>query len=648
MAFLALGLAALAVTGWQALDGAASALRQASYDRLTAVRETRASELQRYITHIRSQVEALSTDESTLTALERFQQSWGGSDAKIRAIQTAFVTGNPHPPGSRDLLLTAPGLGSYGETHARFHPTFHGYKLAFGFYDFFLISADGRVLYTVMKEPDLGVSLESEPYRSTPLAAVFRKARETGTTAMQDYAPYVASGMAPAAFVAAPLRRAGRIEGVLAIQIAIDEVNDVMDGGRRWREQGLGETGQVYVVGPDNTLRSDLRRGIEDPSGYLDELAKAGIAPETIKRIRKTGTAVLAYPLNLEVIERIREGQSGTDLGRDTRGTEVLRSHAPMALDGFNWVIIAEMENAEALIPVVALRQRIVGAGVLAALAFFFVAGWLGASVTGPVLAVASVARRLGRGERGLRMPVNGDDEIAQLSADFNRMSDDLERTTVSKRELEALAGRLITAQEEERTRVARELHDDFTQRLAAAAFEAGRLEKLPDDPEPVRAGLGRLKNELAEISEEVHTLSRRLHPRMLDDLGLVAALEGECRAVFERGGPVVELSAAGPLTNLSKDAQLAFYRIAQEALRNIHRHSGAEEAEIRLARLGTRVEMEIRDNGRGFDRSRDDWHPGLGLASMEERARLLGGGFRVESKPGEGTRILVWLPCGT
>ncbi|MEO5925282.1 MAG: histidine kinase [Bryobacteraceae bacterium] len=669
VAFVSLGLAAIAVTGWQASAGAIEALRQASYDRLTAVRETRASELERYFAQMRSQVGALATDDSTVNALEQLQaawpripvsaaspdalrdyyrklgvpQSWFPQDPAALALQSEFLLSNSHPEGSKDLVLEAPRLGVYGEVHARFHPTFLRYKVAFGYYDVFLLSKDsGRVLYSVMKEVDIGVPLDSEPYRSGPLAAIYRKAlaqEGENPVVMEDYSPYVASGMAPSAFLAAPIRRAGNVEGVLAIQVAIDEINGVMDGGRRWREQGLGATGQAYVVGPDDTLRSDLRHGIEDPEAYLAQLKESGIAPEVLDRIRRDGTAVLAYPLKLKLSE------SGTDLARDSRGVPVLRSHAPLRIEDLPWTIIAEIESDEAFQAVAALQRRIVLVGLAVAFIFFIAAGWLGVSVTGPVLMLASIVRRIGRGERGLRIPARGQDEVAQLSADVNRMMLELERTTVSKRELEVLAGRLITAQEDERSRVARELHDDFTQRLAAAAVQAGRLEKLAGDSEPVRSGLVQLKKQMAEISEEVHNLSRRLHPAMLDDLGLAASIEAECRAVFERGGPVVDIRINNLLPSVSKDAQLAIYRITQETLRNIQRHSGVHEADLHLSRVDDGIELEIMDRGLGFDRTLPGWHPGVGLASMEERTRLLGGRFQVESAPGKGTTIRVWFP---
>jgi signal transduction histidine kinase len=675
--FVVLGLAAIAATGWQASTVATAALQQTTYDRLTAVREMRASELERYFANIRAQVNALATDAAVLSAMEEFgaawpslprateaesdrlrdfyrsttnPESWLPTDPQAAALQHAFLAQSPHPRGNRDLQLEAESLGNYSRVHARYHPTFHRYKTAFGYYDVFLIEpTTGRILYTTQKEIDLGARLTDAPYSATPLAHAYHRAMaaaDPAATVIQDYEPYPPSAGAPAAFVAATLRRAGSIAGVLAIQIAIDEVNSLMDGREQWLNQGLGDTGQVYIVGPDNLLRSDLRARIVNPERYLTELAAAGVSEEIIERIRHNRTAVMTYPVNLEVIERVREGEHGTELGRNTRGISVLRSHGPLKVEGLNWAIVAEMETNEALAPVKALQRRIFSVGLVIAIVFFFAAGWMGASVTGPVLALASIVRRVGKGERGLRIPFAGKDEIAQLANDFNRMSDDLERTTVSKRELEALAGRLITTQEDERRRIARELHDDFTQRLAAASIEAGALERLPDGSESeLRFRVAQLKRNLSATSEEVHSLSRRLHPALVEDLGCVAAIEGECRAVFERGGPLVNTRITGDFSDVARETQLALYRVTQEALRNVQRHSGAAEADLSLIRDGNFVVLEIRDAGRGFDPSRPTSDAHLGITSMEERARLLGGSLTVESQPGAGTTLRLRLP---
>lgn len=691
-----LALAAIGVTGAIASAGASNALRQATYDRLTAIRETRRHALERYFDDLGRHVSALSTSEATsqalqelrdawprvlelhdgtagLAALVRFYeaslgprladtlppadllQTWFPSDPRTRMVQYEAIAANPHPVGVKDLLLdVGGGARAWGEAHARHHPTFHRYQSAFGFYDIFLISApEGRVLYTVMKEMDLGVDLTAEPYRSTGLGRVYQRVMDADWpyaepgVVLEDYAPYIASAFAPAAFVAAPVRVAGATIGVLAMQMSIREVDRVMTQGRNWREAGFGETGQAYAVGSDNTLRSDLRQQIEDPERFAASLEAAGVPTATVERIRRDRTTVLNLPVDLRVVEPIGGAPSGTEYGMNLLGKQVLRSHAALDIPGLRWALVAEIDADEALAPVRALQARVFTAGIAVAGLFFVVAGWLGASVTRPILGLAKAVAQLGAGRRGATVPIRSNDEVGELAMAFNRMSEDLERTTVSKVELEALARRLISAQEDERRRVGRELHDDMVQRIAATAIEVGRLERDRALPEDLRAGLERLKHTLAALSTDVHGLSRRIHPAMLDELGLVAAIEAECRAFMERGGPPVDVRVRGPVEDVGKDVRLAVYRIVQETLRNIWQHAGATEVELVLEHSGTDVRLSIADNGTGFDRSVPGWRVGLGLASMEERARLLGGELTLTSTPGAGTRIEVTLPSG-
>lgn len=686
---MVLACAAVGVTGWLASAGATGALRAATDERLTAIRETRRHALEQYFENLTRHVVALSTSETSARALQDLGQAWAGlapvaagspeydglrrfytetlaprvsamlsqealldawfpRDPSVWRAQHHTIAGNAYPPGSKDLLLDLPGAGRYGEAHARHHPTFHRYQSAFGFYDIFLISApEGRVLYSVMKEVDLGAVLTAAPYRDTGLGRVYARAMARAgadaeaSVVVDDYAPYIASAFAPAAFVAAPVRVAGATVGVLAMQLSIREVDRVMTGARNWRDAGFGDTGQVYVVGADNTLRSDLRAQVEDPAKLLGDLRTAGVQAGTIDRIRRDQTTVLNLPVMLPPVS---SGGGDTEAGVNLLGQPVLRSRAAVDIPGLQWTLVAEVNADEALAPVRALQARLLTAGLLVGVLFFVVGGWMGASVTRPVLELARTVARLGAGQRGATVTVRSRDEVGQLAGAFNRMSADLERTTVSKAELEVLAGRLISAQEDERRRVARELHDDLVQRLAAMAIEVGRLERQAPGAGQ-HAGLAVLKRTLATLSEDVHGLSRRLHPATLEEQGLLASIEHECRAFTERGGPPVDLHAEGACDDLPGPVALALFRIVQESLRNASQHARATEVSISVRRADRDVTLDVTDDGDGFDRARPDWQGGLGLASMEERARLLGGACEVTSSPGKGTHVHVALP---
>jgi PAS domain S-box-containing protein len=218
-----------------------------------------------------------------------------------------------------------------------------------------------------------------------------------------------------------------------------------------------------------------------------------------------------------------------------------------------------------------------------------------------------------------------------------------------SKKDLQRLAGRLISAQEEELRRLSRELHDDLTQRLAVLAIEAGKLEldlnRMPDKcPETVHT-VGRIKEQLIKVSEDVHTISRQLHPTILDDLGLVRAIESECSAVMGRHPARITFMHENIPDEISDDTALCLYRVVQEGLRNITAHSQAKNCEIYLNGDDHALSLTVSDDGMGFDPLEVRSMPGLGLSSMRERVQLIRGDFAIRSQPGKGTVITVRVP---
>ena len=206
------------------------------------------------------------------------------------------------------------------------------------------------------------------------------------------------------------------------------------------------------------------------------------------------------------------------------------------------------------------------------------------------------------------------------------------------------LSGRLINAQEEERSRLARELHDDVTQRLALLAIDAGRGERNL----PSAAGgtaMRAMRESLIRLSEDVHALAYRLHPSILEDLGLIEALKTECERFGRVASIPVDLKAQEVPDPLPDAVALCLYRIAQEALRNVGRHARASAVQVSLRRLDGGVQLAVRDNGAGFDPAQQRDRPSLGHASMRQRIYQLNGELEVESAPGHGTTVLAWVP---
>lgn len=222
-------------------------------------------------------------------------------------------------------------------------------------------------------------------------------------------------------------------------------------------------------------------------------------------------------------------------------------------------------------------------------------------------------------------------------------------RDITDRKRLQDFSAGAMQASEDERQRIARELHDDTAQRLATLMLRI-RLLSMQTDPDAWRSGLASLRDEILETAEGVKRIARGLRPPELEEVGLVTAIQAHLRGLREGGGFEVdaEIDAVDHLLDI--ETKLALYRVVQEALSNVVRHSGAERAHLRLGTEDGLVYVVIEDDGRGFAEGevREVRGGGLGLVSMQERAVMVGGRVIVDSTPGEGTRVRINVPAST
>ena len=218
-----------------------------------------------------------------------------------------------------------------------------------------------------------------------------------------------------------------------------------------------------------------------------------------------------------------------------------------------------------------------------------------------------------------------------------------LQRVRMRRAKLEALAmsGRLMTAHEDERRRLARELHDDVTQRLARLAIDAARLPSPSTGP-----ATPSIHTRLAQLGEDVHALSYRLHPSIVEDLGLAEALKAECEQMARDDTIRLEMDICDIGNTLPKDFALCLFRVAQEALHNVARHARATRVTVTLRQRDDGIALSVGDDGVGFDPDSPRAKFSLGHAGMRERVRLLAGYVRIQSAPSRGTSVVAWLPA--
>lgn len=225
-----------------------------------------------------------------------------------------------------------------------------------------------------------------------------------------------------------------------------------------------------------------------------------------------------------------------------------------------------------------------------------------------------------------------------------HKIEDTEERLTRAQRELQELAAYLFSVQEEERRRVARELHDDVSQRLAALSLEIARVRGEQEGAGQLEASKV-ISGIIDSLSMDVRQISHRLHPAILDDLGLVSALNALVDEFGEREGMFTTFSSSDVPEGVSRPTATAIYRVAQEALRNVGKHAGKTHVKVLLGRIDDRLHLEVRDFGIGFDQQDGAAGHGLGIISMKERARIAGGTFELKSDLGQGTSVVLDVP---
>jgi PAS domain S-box-containing protein len=223
---------------------------------------------------------------------------------------------------------------------------------------------------------------------------------------------------------------------------------------------------------------------------------------------------------------------------------------------------------------------------------------------------------------------------------------EDITERKLAEEALGSVRSRLIEAQEQERARISRELHDDTNQRLAMLAIGLEQLRNdLPDDTVELRSRVEELRRHTLEISKDVQALAHKLHSPRLEYMGLIAAMSAFCREFGEQQKVEIDFKTQDLLSPLSPDISLCLFRVLQEALHNSAKHSGVRRFEVQLRGTSDEAHLTVKDSGAGFDREAARRSRGLGLISMEERLKLLKGTLSIETQPKRGTTIHATVP---
>jgi class 3 adenylate cyclase len=473
---LLLGAVAVMITGVLGYIRAREALERAIFAQLTAARETKAHQVESYFRTVRNEIRLLAASKMVVDATRGFREAVDEYDGKpvppevkesvhgwydghympmVRKLlgkdvpdtefipsspasyilQDLYIVRNPHPDGRRDLL-DDPGDGStYSKIHAIFHPLMRTAAATVGFEDFMIVDPrTGRLIYTVDKDADFATSLRAGPYRQSKLAAAAARcavAPDPSLTCLEDFSPYLPSNGEPEAFMAAPIIDRGVVTGVLVAELSIGEIDAIITGGRRWRNEGFGATGEAYLVGPDFLVRSSGRGFFEKPAAYFAELKAGGATDEDIAAIERYGSPLLHQRADTIATRAAIGGVDGIGQVPDYRGVPTLASWAPVRVPGVKWGIVAKIDSSEAFEPVYRLERDLLIVGAIAFLVVVVTGAWLSRALLGPLRELTAGVRRFAAGDHDAHVPVRTRDEIGQLCLAFNGMIDDINQKNV-------------------------------------------------------------------------------------------------------------------------------------------------------------------------------------------------------------------------
>jgi len=462
--------------GFLGYFSATDALEKVTFDQLTSVRETKRQVITNYFDRIKKQVATFSESKMVVDAMQSFKNAslflendfygdvapdsmlvslneyyaseflprWQNISLDTSAtveefmidntaalkLQYYYISGNPYPTGSKELLDKAPDGSLYSDVHERYHTIFRNYSREFEFYDIFLVdNQSSKVLYSTSKEIDYMANLLEGPYRDSNIAKAFEKASESpfrNFIILTDFEKYSPSYDSPSAFIASPIFDKHKKIGVLIFQISPEVVNRILTGGQQWEIEGLGTTGETYLVSSDFKMRSDARMLTENPDSYF-EMLEDNFPQAEVELVKRHNTSILFQSVNTEAAQNAIQGITGTKIITNYRGKRALSAFSDLDIDGVQWGIISEIEEDEAFALVYTLRRKI----IVAMLVIFLFTSLLGAVYSRwfvqPIKKLRNTLIELSNGEKVEKMMVVGNDEIGQTTTAMNRLIDRIE-----------------------------------------------------------------------------------------------------------------------------------------------------------------------------------------------------------------------------
>lgn len=592
---LAVSVLSAVVVGLIGFVNGRDSLREAAIDQLTTIRELRVGEIQKTITNLQKQVSLNSRNLSAQTLSRELNAGWDDlqsreltpeQDAQLRAYYTDdFLpklqarTGDPYSPNAfiptsnagrwlqyhhtlqnaEDAAALADNDGDDGTPYSASAARYGDYVTRLvneaGYEDVLLMNLDGDVVFSGYKSIDLGTNLDTGPFKESKLADAYRQVIATnsvGAVETTDLEPWLPSFDDPVMWVLSPVGNDNAITGVMAVQVPLRLINDVMTGDDQWQSQGLGETGEVYLVGPDELMRSNSRLLIQHPDQYRERAIANGTAPATVDRVVELGDTVLLQPVDTYSSRQALQGQTGTSISTGYLGGENITAYSPVDIAGLNWVAVARIDTSEAFAPVTDFTRTLVLSLLAIVLAVSVLSLLLAQVFTRPIRKLVDAVRRVAGGDLDVAVPVGARDEIGDLGTAFNAMASSLgvkqglieEQTRENERLMLTLMPETVAERYRRGEETIAEHHDNVSVVFAELTGFDEYSEQLTSDAETAQLNvLMRGFDEAAAKTgvEKVRTLrggylaSSGLTVPRVDNVRRAVEFAREMRAVVER-----------------------------------------------------------------------------------------------------------------
>ena len=506
------GIAVTAMTlGWVTSQASSEALARLSEDKLSSIAQTEAAAFSDYLQSIQQDLDTVADNPFTLSALRGFESGWDalGSN-QLNTLQDLYIESNPNPLGEKHLLDYASDGSEYSQAHAEFHPWFRQFLEARGYYDIFLFSNDGSLVYTVFKELDYATNLRTGEWASSDLGAAFRAAADDSAYisdhAFFDFQPYAPSHGAPASFIARPIPdENGNQAGVLVFQMPIDHLNQIMGA-----TSGLGETGESFLIGEDGVLRTDAPRS--DTSTILN----ARFPTDSL-----AGAASRDFSMY--------EGASYT-------GADVSAAIVPVEFEGTQWFVVAQENTEELNQPIADLQQRTLITSLIVLAILGVVGAFFARMISGPIASIAKTTDKIANGYFDTVIPYQKrGDEIGPLARSLEKFrlamisADELakeqqERAIQDRREAEqraaigeALANRarkfdeIVSSALEQFTKAAGNLDENASAMAAIAEETASQSKGITSASQNASSNVQSVAAATEELTMSVNEISSKV-----------------------------------------------------------------------------------------------------------------------------------------